>query len=175
VTTTVRPAVPQDVAAVAAVHVRSWRWAYAGLLPDDLLAGLRAEDRVPQWQRRVESDDPDRTLLLADLDGAVVGFVAVGAGREPVGGPGVGELMAIYLVPEVAGTGTGRALHDAGTAWLVDRGFTLARLWVLTSNSRARGFYERMGWRHDGRTRVETIGVELEETRYALDLGRAAP
>jgi GNAT superfamily N-acetyltransferase len=170
VTTTVRPAVPEDVDAVADVHVRSWRWAYADLLPDDLLAGLRAEDRVPQWQRRIESADPGRALLLADMDGAVVGFVAVGAGREQVGGPEVGELMAIYVVPAVAGTGTGRALHDAGLAWLMDRGFNHARLWVLSSNARARGFYERMGWRADGETRVETIGVEVEETRYGLDL-----
>ena len=87
-----RAAVPEDVDAVADVHVRSWQWAYAGLLPDDLLAGLRAEDRVPQWQRRVESADPGRALLLADVAGAVVGFVAVGAGREQVGGPEVGEL-----------------------------------------------------------------------------------
>jgi GNAT superfamily N-acetyltransferase len=171
-TTTVRTAVPEDVEAIADVHVRSWQWAYAGLLPDDLLAGLRTEDRVPQWQRRVDAADPSRTLLLADVDGAVVGFVAVGAGREQVGGPEVGELMAIYLVREVAGTGTGRALHEAGLAWLTARGFTLARLWVLSSNSRARDFYERMGWRPDGETRVETIGVEVEETRYELDLTR---
>jgi GNAT superfamily N-acetyltransferase len=170
VTTTERPARPEDVDAVADLPVRSWQWAYAGLLPDDLLAGLRVEDRVPQWQRRIESDDPDHVLLLADLDGAVVGFVAVGAGRAQVGGPDFGELMAIYLVPAVAGTGTGRALHDAGLAWLTDRGFTVARLWVLSTNARARGFYERMGWRADGETRVETIGVEVEETRYSLDL-----
>jgi GNAT superfamily N-acetyltransferase len=123
VTTTERPARPEDVDAVADLPVRSWQWAYAGLLPDDLLAGLRVEDRVPQWQRRIESDDRDHVLLLADLDGAVVGFVAVGAGRAEVGGADFGELMAIYLVPAVAGTGTGRALHAAGLAWLKDRGF----------------------------------------------------
>jgi GNAT superfamily N-acetyltransferase len=172
VTTTVRAAVPEDVEAIADVHVRSWQWAYAGLLPDDLLAGLRTEDRVPQWQRRVESGDPGRALLLADVAGAVVGFVAVGAGREQVGGPEVGELMAIYVVPEVAGDGTGRVLHDAGVAWLTDRGFPLARLWVLSANARARHFYERCGWRPDGQTRVETIGVEVEETRYEVDLTR---
>jgi GNAT superfamily N-acetyltransferase len=172
VTLRVRPAVPEDVDAVADVHVRSWQWAYAGLLPDDLLAGLRAEDRVPQWQRRVVSADPARALLLADMDGTVVGFVAVGAGREQVGGPEVGELMAIYLVPAVAGTGTGRALHDAGIAWLVDRGFAVARLWVLSANARACRFYEQMGWRADGEARVETIGVEVEEIRYELDLTR---
>jgi GNAT superfamily N-acetyltransferase len=171
-TTTVRAAVPADVEAVADVHVRSWQWAYAGLLPDGLLAGLRTEDRVPQWRRRVESADPGRTLLLADVDGAVMGFVAVGAGREQVGGPEVGELVAIYVLPAVAGNGTGRALHDAGIAWLTARGFTVARLWILSANARARDFYERMGWRPDGQTRVETIGVEVEETRYELDLTR---
>ena len=69
------------------------------------------------------------------------------------------------------------------TSWCVgqvrDRGVrrALARLgrphddtWVLSTNARARDFYERMGWLADDETRVETIGVEVEETRYEIDL-----
>jgi hypothetical protein len=46
---TVRPARPDDALPVAGVHVRSWQAAYRGLLPDDYLDGLRAEER---WYSR---------------------------------------------------------------------------------------------------------------------------
>jgi GNAT superfamily N-acetyltransferase len=34
---------------VACVHVRSWQAAYRGLLPDEYLDGLRAEDRANRY------------------------------------------------------------------------------------------------------------------------------
>ena len=96
---------------MAAVHVASWQSAYAGLLPAEL-AGLSVADRADRWQARLDGTGTGPTdggaTFVADLDGRVVGFVAVGAGRDDVGGPSVGELYAIYLDREVAGTGTGR-------------------------------------------------------------------
>ncbi len=37
-----RPALAEDAAAIGAVHVRAWRSAYAGILPDAYLAQLSA-------------------------------------------------------------------------------------------------------------------------------------
>ena len=36
----IRRARPADAAAIGAVHVAAWRTAYAGVLPDDYLAGM---------------------------------------------------------------------------------------------------------------------------------------
>lgn len=42
-----------------------------------------------------------------------------------------------------------------------------ATLWVLTSNARARSFYERQGWADDGAVKAERRGTAvLEEVRY---------
>ena len=35
------------------MHVASWQWAYAGLLPADELAGLSVADRADRWQARL--------------------------------------------------------------------------------------------------------------------------
>jgi hypothetical protein len=53
-------------------------------------------------------------------------------------------------------------------------GFPGLRLWVLTGNARARGFYERMGLTPDGATQIYTPrrapGTRLPEMRYAAAL-----
>jgi len=41
----IRPATPEDARAIAEVHVASWRYAYRGLLPDDVLDRLSVEER----------------------------------------------------------------------------------------------------------------------------------
>ena len=42
---TFRPAAAGDAAAIAALHVESWRTAYRGLVPDEFLAGPVERDR----------------------------------------------------------------------------------------------------------------------------------
>ena len=120
----VRPARTTDAEQVAAVHVASWQWAYAGLLPAEELAGLSVADRADRWRAMLAGTGIGRTdrgaTFVADLDGRVVGFVAVGPGRDDVGGPSVGELYALYLQREVAGSGTG-ALRLAGRRRHEDR------------------------------------------------------
>ena len=45
----VRPVTVDDAWGLAAVHVASWQWAYAGLLPAGQLAALSVEDRAARW------------------------------------------------------------------------------------------------------------------------------
>ncbi|MEU6929538.1 hypothetical protein AB0A05_10295 [Streptomyces sp. NPDC046374] len=42
----IREAAPSDAAAVAAVHIRSWRAAYRGLVPDAYLDSLDVGERT---------------------------------------------------------------------------------------------------------------------------------
>ncbi len=46
--------------------------------------------------------------------------------------------------------GIGTRLHAAALDRLRSRGVTRAGLWVLDTNQRALGFYERHGWTDDG-------------------------
>jgi ribosomal protein S18 acetylase RimI-like enzyme len=147
---TIREATVDDAAAIAEVHVASWRWAYDGLLPASVLDELSVDDRAEWWRSAFGRWD-GRVIVAVDGRGNVVGFASVGATGDDDDPPaGTGQLFAIYVVPAVAGTGTGRALLDRAESILRERDFGRATLWVLETNERARRFYERHGWSWDG-------------------------
>ena len=156
----IRPGTPADAEAVADVQVKTWQVAYAHALPRDRLMALSVESRADMHRRWPP--------LVAEVDGAVVGFVAVGPTHDEQGD---GELYAIYVHPDHWGTGVGRALLEAGEQRLRELGHRDAHLWVLDDNPRARRFYEIAGWSTDGTARrIEIFGFDVGEVRYVKRL-----
>jgi GNAT superfamily N-acetyltransferase len=168
----IRDAQPGDAHGIAAVHVESWQMAYKGLLPERVLANLSVADRERTWSTILVDPPPRTAVLLATCDAVVVGFVAVGPGRDSAAAAQAGELYAIYLRPDQWGRGIGAQLHGAAIHLLSTLGFTQVTLWVLESNERAIGFYHRNGWVADGARRVDQGpgGVELYELRLCRTL-----
>lgn len=172
----IRRATVSDAEAVAKVQVRSWQWAYRGLLPDDYLRGmsLDLEWRIEQHARRLAHPTPDERTWVLEASGQVVGFASTLPCRDEDEGPEVGEVGALYLAPEVASVGLGRRLFEHAVDDLADRGYAQATLWVLESNTRARRFYEAAGWAFDGTTKTEEMqGATLRQVRYRRRLAGA--
>ena len=166
--TEVRPATPSDARAIADVQVETWRAAYVGVMPQEVLDGLDVDERAQAWSHWLTIETSAQ--FVAERSGAVVGFVSTGPCRHE---DGSGEVYAIYVRPDAWGTGSGWALMDAAVAWLAER-WQEAILWVAEENPRARGFYERYGWVAEG-TRVEEVvpGADVPEVLYRLSsLGR---
>ena len=154
----IRRASVSDAAEIAAVHVRTWQAAYQNVFGTERLAGLDTPRRIAGWTRALEEGE---SIFVADDDGSVVGFVALGAC----------EVRAIYALPEAWGSGAGPDLMRAAIAQLRDDGCVEAFLWVLEDNPRARRFYEREGWSLDGgRREGEHLGLETAEMRYRIEL-----
>jgi len=151
--TALRRAHPDDAGAIAEVHVRAWKGAYPGLLPQDYLDALHPEDRVGMWAEALGTS-PWPVVLVAEDEGLVRGFCSFGPSQDGDADPAVvGELYTIYVDPDAWGEGLGRALLEAATAGLTEAGFAEATLWVLGVNEAARGFYDHAGWHHDGTTK----------------------
>jgi ribosomal protein S18 acetylase RimI-like enzyme len=169
-----REATPADAHAIATVTVRSWRAAYRGLLPDDVLAGLSVQERAQRWSASLTAPPEHMRVVVAAVPDALVGFAATGAPLVPEdrADPTLGDLYALYLDPEVWRRGIGTRLHSAALDRLRSCGFTQAGLWVLDTNDRALRFYDRVGWTDTGRTQVDhgPGGVELLERRLRRDL-----
>jgi GNAT superfamily N-acetyltransferase len=167
-TPAVRAAVPADAPAMAALHLRAWRAAYTGLLPDAFLGGLTVEERETRWRASLTEPDlapAERVILVAEAGGVVLGFAAAGHARGD-DELGLGELYAINVDPQAWGVGAGRALLAAATAWL-DARFATSILWVVDRNRRARVLYERAGWSADGATKIESYdGTPVDNCRY---------
>ena len=170
---TIRPATPEDAAGIASVNVASWQRAYRGLLPDDYLDTLSADDWTRSWAAGLGSTERRGETLVASAGDDILGFVTVGPLRDNTAVPDDGELQTIYLHPRWWRLGIGRNLHQAALARLRDRGFSTATLWVLVGNERAISFYHQVGWREDGGSRTIAAGsprVELNELRLRRDL-----
>lgn len=160
---TVRLAVVSDAPAVASVHVRSWQVAYRGVIPDAVLDGLSVEARTTMWEGAI----PSGGVWVALADDEIVGFASAGPSRDD---DAPFELYAIYVLSSAWGTGLGFELAEAALGDEPD-----VIVWVLDENTRARAFYERIGFTADGVTKTQTVGpVELKELRYRRTKGVAA-
>jgi ribosomal protein S18 acetylase RimI-like enzyme len=168
---TIRPAGVDDAAALGAIQVRAWQSAYRGVMPDDYLDGLRAEERATFWRRLLSGLQPDQHVLVVLSNSHVVGFACFGPAHDAELATDVGELYAINLDPDAWGRGTGRGLLRHATEQLAEAGFSQAVLWVVPENQRARRLYESEHWRDDDlRRHDEVFGVVVPEMRYRRSL-----
>jgi GNAT superfamily N-acetyltransferase len=109
------------------------------------------------WRRWLA---PSATFLL-EADGEARGLVA---GLPDAQDSSVVYLMAMWVHPEMRGTGAADLLVSSVKAWAAEVGAAQVRLNVVKGNDRARRCYERAGFRDTGRRGVieRTGDVEIE-------------
>jgi GNAT superfamily N-acetyltransferase len=157
-----------DIEAVSTIRVRGWQAAYAGIVPQMYLDAMTVEgDAV---QRRQLFSQPRRTSrdLVALSDRGPVGWICFGPCRSGMSGLGrVGEIYALYVLPDLIGQGIGRRLLGEAHAQMRSQSFEASTLWVLCDNHRARRFYEQAGYQADGAAQDDVYDeITLTELRY---------
>ena len=153
----IRAAVADDAEAVWRVHTTSIR---------GLCAGWYTEHEITVWTGRLLAENYLRAIeahvmVVAERDGAVVGFAELDLAR--------GEVVAVYVLPAVAGAGIGSDLlaHLEETA----RAAGFRRL-ALCASLNAQAFYAHRGWQAGAREKHRlTPGVAVDCVRMdkALD------
>ena len=166
----VEPATPGDARSVAQVHVQAWQAAYAGVLSDEYLASLSVDKRETMWREAIEKQTPE--LLVARVEGSVVGWVSFDASRDKGAAADSGEIWALYVNPPHWASGVGRQLWLRARERLSQRGFKRVTLWVLAANARAIRFYEAAGFAPEPETAKDfTLGGRLvQELHYTIPL-----
>jgi L-amino acid N-acyltransferase YncA len=118
------------------------------------------------WHGILSSEASEGRTWIVELNGQVVGFASTGPSSETDTAPATAQVYAIYLDQQMVGRGSGRVLLTHVLSDLAGRGYDAACLWVFVTNDRARRFYEAIGWRLDGKTRIEwQPGFKLVEVR----------
>lgn len=162
----VRPITDADLSAVANAHVLAWQQAYVGQMPQSYLDTLSPESRLDGWRKSyaAKRDDPRFGTLVAEVDGAVAGFLSYGPPRDEVLADHH-EIFAVYLTAPYWSTGAGYALFCSAMATLKQAGAQKVYLWVLATNDRALTAYRRWGGRVDERTTktLDVGGATLKE------------
>lgn len=146
----VRDACTHDIAAIAALHADSWRRHYRGAFRDAFLDGDVVADRQVVWGERLMAPDAGHFTIVADHDGAVVGFVHMILAAHPHWGA---LLDNLHVTHQLKRRGIGRLLLGAAAHGLARRRPDDGRfyLWVLAQNTAAQAFYAACGG-----TKVET-------------------
>jgi ribosomal protein S18 acetylase RimI-like enzyme len=92
---------------------------------------------------------------VTNLDGHVVGFVIADMSTK--------SIWALFVLPEFESRGIGKALMLYAVRWLKETGAD--RCWLTTgSDTRAAGFYRRLGWTAQGLTAGGEMKFELDLT-----------
>lgn len=133
-----------------------------------------------------EAEEPQEYVCVAEETAG--GIVGIAMGGPPKDWPfddanrairPTGECYSLYVAKNRQRNGIGRALVTDLAGFLVSRGRGRLAIGVLTVNTPARTFYERIGGTLLGERTFDDSGVLLDEVVYVWDdaacLGRAEP
>ncbi len=141
-----RRATAADGAELGRIQFECWHETYAGLVPDELLAGMCSVRRGRVWEEMLTEPAAysDVAVYVAEREGHVLGFGCFGrqADTSLLQKGYDGEISSIYLLQSVQRCGLGTALMRRMARDLEERGCAGAALLVLRENIQARRFYE---------------------------------
>lgn len=156
----VRPAAPEDGAAIGKAHATAWLHAYGNIFDAEFL-GASATGRRAGWPHIIEALLADEGIfLVGEFNGEVVAFAHAGPDRKSTA---AAEIYGFYGHPSSWGTGLASVLMAAICAQLV-QDWDRVVLWTHRDARRARRFYEKCGFEATGRSRVETMGDWQSDT-----------
>jgi GNAT superfamily N-acetyltransferase len=153
----IRQARPDEAETLAVIQRDASLAALTHIFPPERYPYPIAEIRQ-RWRDALA--DPVIAVLVVEQDGVIVGVAACRAEW----------LDGLYVVPALWGHGVGRELHDEVVDRLRAGGSARCHLWVLEHNDRARRFYERLGWRQNGDTRVVPFPPNPIDVGYSIEL-----
>ena len=164
----VRSAVAPDAQSIAAIHHSGWTRTYRGLLPAVYLDTLSYDACLTRWTSAL-TEGSAVDVLVAEVDGRVVGFVAAGQSTDP-DATAAGEIWDLWVDSSSRSHGVGAELLAAALDVLATR-HVAALVWVLEANARGRAFYAREGSVRDGLSRTSQVaGGRMTDVRYLWDL-----
>ncbi|MBW8784953.1 MAG: GNAT family N-acetyltransferase [Novosphingobium sp.] len=143
-----RPATPADAAAVAALGRAGFTAAFGHLYQPENLAAFLADSHAEEVTR-AQIDNPALRTMLAERDGALVGFcklVLACGWPELARGHHAIELKQLYTAPDTTGGGIGTSLMGWALAEARAAGADEVQLSVWCGNTGAQRFYARHGF-----------------------------
>jgi GNAT superfamily N-acetyltransferase len=150
----VRRAAGTDVGAILALVPRLVEfgpppWRDAGAMTETDLAV------IGDALRRLDLDDP--AFFVAELDGAVIGFIHLHSRVDYFRRRPHGHVADLVVAECSQGLGVATRLLAQAENWARGQGFDWLTISVFDENERAAGLYEHHGYRRDTRTLLKTL------------------
>lgn len=167
---TIREADPTDGATLAAIYVASAGPTYRPFMPAAVTDRFTLETQRSHWNDKLSR--AGYRYFVGEIAGEPKGFIGIGPATQQ---SHMGEVHSLFVEPDAARRGLGRALLRAGERGLAATGYQQAVLWVFSANHAARRFYERVGWKPvPGTDRWDpellNKGIKISDCRYQQSL-----
>lgn len=168
----IRRARPADAAGIGVVHVASWRSAYPGVLPDEVLTNLSEIRQAGFYDRAIRIGAGVHVAVVTGADAGPAGgsrIVGFSSAHHAPGNPlGAGEVETLYVLDDWRERGLGRQLLRASAQYLSALGCESLFLWVLADNP-ARWFYEHLEGRRVAESTVQVGRTYVPQIAFAWD------
>ena len=150
-----RPATPDDLPAIATLHLASWRRHYRGIFPDAYLDADAESFLAAMW---VPSRIETCLVYVAGESGELAGFID--CHPDHAAGP---FTESFHVAEHRRGQGIGRRLLTALARDLDRRGHRTLFCHVLEGNTAARRAYARLGAMEGASGSFEVGGIDITE------------
>lgn len=158
----IRQAKEDDVRQIAEILVEDWQTAYRGIMDDDFLDSLSAEQRY-----QIEIKRYQKYTVAVDYD-EVLGYAWNEMAEDEAADC---EIIALYVKYSKRKNGIGRALIQNSMDYFRNSGKKSMIIWCLKENHESRKFYEKMGGRvyRDGTHQWGNREYDMISYLYQLD------
>lgn len=148
-----------DENSLAYIQTESWKSAFEGIVPTDLLSKHTEIAHVTAMYKKL-LEEHKRNGYILEVDGIPHCIAYWDATREK-DMKGWAELICIHSLKNNWHKGYGSQMMDRILADVKSAGYSNLMLWVFVDNIRAIQFYEAHGFSANGKKKV-TLGAEEE-------------
>ena len=165
----IRYANKDDADTIALINSKSFQQTFRGIIPEDFLEERFSYERLKERLYK-ELNEGTTISCIMYKDDIPVGMLTFAQDDYKERDNSEIDLWRIYLLPEYWGQNLGKEFIDWGIKELTRKGYEKVALWVVEENERARKFYEKVCFAHDGEIRIINPGREIKEYRYIKTL-----
>lgn len=133
----------EDCNEIAHIITIEWNSTYKGIVPNYFLEELIENEEGRVQKAKDEFDENNNNILVAVVDGRIVGFSNYGVTDDP-DFPNCAELRALYVYDDYHGYGCGRKLVEATKEEMKKLGYNKMIICCLKGNP-ANEFYKHIG------------------------------
>lgn len=157
-----------DCAAVEKITTIGWQSTYRGIVNDPFLdfLSINEQERITKSIEKI--DRLDKITYVLELNNNVIGFINFGKSSYKEYND-IGEIFALYLLPEYQHLGYGNALVQKGLHELHKLGYKNAIIGCLSKNKNNE-FYKHIGGKLIGTRPFLKTMDNLEENIYLFNI-----
>ena len=164
---TIRLAIPADSQDMAEVVMSSWEIAYKDILSVDYIHEKNAS-RLEQFKRNITNENNDQYVI--QIDGKTIGIMKIALPADDDLDDTFYEVHYIYLHPDYFRRGIGTQAIKFAFDKAHELGKMHVSIWVFSENTNTIKFYEKCGFKRDGKTAMQDRGKPVEIIRMQCSL-----